>query len=286
MAIQQSYGGTARVQIDEVSDRAAEASNTRLRKQNVMCRVLFDDADEARGWQLSNASDAGRAWQDRLATNLGVRGDAVELDGPTRMEEVDAITLKLDSDSSHILCGACMLYDSHGVCQKVVHYSDRSFAGGVVSHSGDTRVDGKSVHTISLSQSRIPAEVSRLYFTLCSCGPQDLSGFRNPSIMLYDHSEPDANLLEYAIEQAAQSPSCVMARLIRRPAWKLEERVAATCALRRRGVSSLCVDIILAMAADTHWDVEALGSEDWHLKEKICCNYTPAQNLVESKFRE
>merc|ERR1712226_918086 len=100
-----------------------------------------------------------------------------------KMDEVDAVTLKLDSDSSQILCGACLLYDTQGNCEKVVHYSDRGYGKAVV-HSGDTQVGGKSVHTINIVQSGIPLHVNRMYFTLCSCGPEDLSGFKNPSIML------------------------------------------------------------------------------------------------------
>merc|ERR1712187_209877 len=162
------------------------------------------------------------------------------------MDETDAVTLKLDSDSSSILCGACLLYGAHGDCEKVVHYSDRLYHGGVW-HSGDSRVDGKSVHTISIVQSQIPQHVTTLYFTLCSCGPEDLSGFKNPSIMLYDHSEPDANLLEYSIEQAGKSPSCVMAQLTRRPKWSSNERISITCALRRMRMPFFCIDLCLAM---------------------------------------
>lgn len=279
-AVQQTYGGSARVQIDEVTDKASAGP----RVQKTRCRVLFDSAEEAQGWQTR--SMGSRAVQDSIARNLQLRADAVEFDAPSRMDEVDAVTLKLDSDSSHILCGACLLYDFHGNCEKVIHYSDRLYDGGVVQHSGDSQVDGKSVHTISFVQSKIPMHITQLYFTLCSCGPQDLSGFSNPSIMLYDHSEPDANLLEYSIGQAGKSPSCVMAQLSRRPKWSSDERIIIGCALRRMGMPFLGVDLCLAMAGETCWDVKALGTEEWHLESKICGNYESCKFLIGKKRRQ
>lgn len=281
-AVQQTYGGTARVQIDEVADKLS--SEPRRRVQNLKCRVLFDSAEEARNWQARSA--CSRVVQENIASNMQLGGDAVQFDAPSKMDEVDAVTLKLDSDSSHILCGACLLYDFHGNCEKVVHYSDRFYEGSVVRHSGDTQVDGKSVHTIGIVQSQIPLHVTRMYFTLCSCGPQNLSGFRNPSIMLYDHSEPDANLLEYSIGQAGQSPSCVVAQLSRRPKWSSNERLSIACALRRSGMPFLCVDLCLAMAAETCWDVKALGTAEWHLETKICCNYESCKRLIKDKQRQ
>merc|ERR1711933_487450 len=171
-AVTKTYGGSARVQIDEIADKASAAAGVCYqRKQNVKCRVMFDSADEARGWQQRS-----EAVRENVAEEMCLDRSAVQYDAPSSMDEVDAITLKLDSDSSHILCGACLLYDASGVCEKVVHYSDRLFCGGAVRHSGDTRVDGKSVHTISVIQSKVPPRVTQMYFTLCSCGPADLSG--------------------------------------------------------------------------------------------------------------
>lgn len=279
-AVQKAYGGSARVQIDSVSDRVSAGP----RIQNAKCRVLFDDAEEAQGWQTRSA--CSRVVQESIAQNMQIRADAVEYAAPSQMAEVDAVTLKLDSDSSHILCGACLLYDFHGNCEKVIHYSDRLYNGGVVQHSGDTKVDGKSVHTISFVQSQIPTHITQMYFTLCSCGPQDLSGFSNPSIMLYDHSEPDANLLEYSIGQAGKSPSCVMAQLSRRPKWSSDERIIIACALRRVAMPFLGVDLCLAMAGETSWDVKGLGTEEWHLESKICGNYESCKCLISDKWHQ
>merc|ERR1712182_108266 len=122
-------------------------------------------AEEARTWQQRGVQS--RQLQSTISEALQLSSDAVEFDSDAKVGEVDAITLKLDSDSSDILCGACLLYDGEGQCLKVVHYSDRFFGDGAVRHSGDTKVDGKSVHTISIIQSKIPDEVKQIYFTLC-----------------------------------------------------------------------------------------------------------------------
>jgi stress response protein SCP2 len=279
-AVTTTYGGSASVQVDRICDKIAVVG-TSVRTQTVTCRVMFDDADEARSWRESN-----RVVQDNVAQNMGLAQGTVVLDAPATVEDVDSITLKLDSDSAHILCGACLLYNSSGGCEKVVHFSDRRFGEDAVRHSGDTKVDGKSVHTISIVQSKVPASVRQMYFTLCSCGPANLSGFKNPSIMLYDQAQPDANLLEYHIDKAADSMSCVIARLVRKPSWNSNARVMLACTLRRKYLSFLCVDIILAMAAETSWSVQALGTEEWNLQDKICNNYQSAKRLIEAKLKE
>jgi len=86
--------------------------------------------------------------------------------------------------------------------------------------------------------------------------------------MLYDHSQPDANLSEYSINQAAKSVSCVMARMIREPAWSPDDRVKIACVLRRVGLPFLCIDLCIAMGITSKWDIQALGTEEWNLKEK------------------
>lgn len=278
-AVKSSYGGTARVQIDEISDKSGKGAGPR--KQQVRCRVMFDSQAEAKGWQERSRGD--RAVLDDIAQQMQVASSAVEMDA-AHLEEVDAVTLKLDSDSAHILCGACLLYNRHGRCENVVCYTDRKSAGGAVRHSGDTQVDGKSVHTIDVVQSKIPPGIDQLYFTLCSCGPADLSGFVNPSIMLYDRSQPDANLLEYSINQAANSVSCVMARMTREPAWSADNRVEIACILRRMGLPFLCIDLCVAMAAESKWDIQALGTEEWNLREKICGGYDPSKRLIEQHW--
>jgi len=282
--IKKAYGGRARVTIDEVADKD-EASRRQSRRsegmrwQNVKCRVMFDDAEEAKTWQ--QRGKASREVQSSISAALQLDSSAVEFDGEAQVGEVDAITLKLDSDSSHILCGACLLYNGQGECEKIVHYEDRFFAGGAVRHSGDTKVDGKSVHTISIIQSKIPDEVKQIYFTLCSCGPEDLSGFKNPSIMLFDNNQPDANLLEYAINQAAKSLSCVMARMLRKPSWSQGDRAIIARLLRHVKLPFLCIDLVMVMAAEGTWAVQALGTEEWNLTAKICCNYDASKELIE-----
>jgi len=286
-SIKQAYGGRARVAIDEVADKDEVSRQRSMRSegrwQNVKCRVMFDDAEEARTWQQRGT--ASRDVQTSISTALQLDSGTVEFDSEAKVGEVDAITLKLDSDSSHILCGACLAYNDQGVCQKIVHYSDRDFAGGAIRHSGDTKVDGKSVHTISIIQSKLPDEVKQIYFTLCSCGPEDLSGFKNPSIMLFDNNQPDANLLEYSINQAAKSVSCVMASMLRQPSRSKGDRAVLAHILRRLKLPLLCIDLVLAMAEESTWAVQALGTEEWNLTAKICCNYDASQELIEKHLQ-
>jgi len=241
---------------------------------------MCDDDSEAQTWLSSGAA------QSRLAEAMNLDGGAVEFESDAKMDEVDAITLKLDSDSSHILCGACLLYNAEKKCEKVVCHSDRTFDKGCIRHSGDTQVDGKSVHTISVVLSQVPEDVTQLYFTLCSCGPSDLSGFHNPSIMLYQNREPESNLLEYSINQAANSVSCVMARMLRQPSWTDDERVVIACALRRMRVPLLCIDLCLAMATELKWNIHALGTEEWNMPQKICGNYGVGKSKIEEVLKK
>ena len=71
---------------------------------------------------------------------------------------------------------------------KVVHYSDRNYSG-CIAHSGDTQVFGKSVHTIKLSLSDLDKNVKQLFFTLCACGYNDLSQFKEPLISLFEDTQ-------------------------------------------------------------------------------------------------
>jgi stress response protein SCP2 len=277
--VQKAYGGSAQVQIDEVSEAKPQASRVGTgRWQNVKCRVLCDSAVEAKEW-LQNGGV-----QERLSTAMNVNS-AVEFETAAKVDDVDAITLKLDSDSAHILCGACLLYTAEDECQQVVCYSDRRSTDNSVQHSGDTQVNGKSVHTISVLLSKVPVGVTQLYFTLCSCGPSDLSEFTNPSIMLYQNSAPDANLLEYSINQAEKSASCVMARIMRQPLWRESEVAMISRVLRRLRVPLLCLDLIMAMAEESSWSIQALGTQEWNITENICSNYHHCQSLIEERLR-
>jgi stress response protein SCP2 len=279
--IQQAYGASARVQIDEVSECSLRASRAGTgRWQNVKCRVMCDDASEAKQWVADGTA------RQKLASALNVTNTAaVEFGKEAQVDDVDAVTLKLDSDSASILCGACLLYNADDRCEKVVCYSDRFSAEGSVRHSGDTQVDGKSVHTISIVLSKVPDDISQLYFTLCSCGPADLSGFANPSIMLYQNSQPDANLLEYSINQAEKSASCVMARMLRQPVWTQGDAAVISRTLRKLRLPLLSIDLIMAMATESSWSLQALGTEEWNIAEKICSNYHYSKVLIEERLK-
>lgn len=267
-SIQAAYGGTARVQIDDMESCG--------RKQKVRARVLFDSERECRV-----ASAQSSAVTTQVAQNMELGSEAVEFDGKAEANGCDALTLKLDSDSSHILCGACLLYNEENSCLGVLCHTVRDFYNGAVRHSGDTRVDGKSVHTIGLVMSQIPPEVTQLFFTICSCGPTDLSGFKDPSIMLYSNKQPEANLLEYSINQAANSVSSVMARMVRQPVWSQGEAAVIARALRKLRMPLLCIDICMAMAAETSFDIQALGTPEWHVSEKVCNAYHHAKEVIE-----
>jgi tellurium resistance protein TerZ len=125
---------------------------------------------------------------------------------------VSNVHLVLGSDSAHILCGACLVYEDLS-CTAVVHYGGRSGYGGAILHSGDTQVNGKSKHTIDVDLAALPSSVTRLFFTLCACGCADLSGFKNPAIDMDD--ENGVPLCTYSLEAAGRAPTVVMAAISR-----------------------------------------------------------------------
>jgi len=128
---------------------------------------------------------------------------------------VQNVQLTLGSDSASILCGAGLVYSGSN-CEQVICYTQRNFHDAII-HSGDQRKNGKSEHVIQLKLFTLPPQVDQLYFTLCSCGPADLSGFQSPHILLAEESSPDQNLCQYSLDGAAQAgaPSALMARISR-----------------------------------------------------------------------
>merc|ERR1712159_31037 len=101
-----------------------------------------------------------------LESKLLTKGEMYQLPGVQRK-----LSLELASDSSSILCGACLAYDREGNHVKTVHFSDRTGCNGAIKHSGDTIVDGKSKHRIEVDMEKLPESVMHLFLTLCSCGP-------------------------------------------------------------------------------------------------------------------
>jgi len=126
---------------------------------------------------------------------------------------VKQILLELGSDSRSILCGACLVYEDLS-CTQVVSYDSGRAYKGAVKHSGDTVVDGKSKHIIEVDLARLPASVTRLFFTLCACGCTDLSGFKTPSINMLDPTT-GAQLCRYNLERAGRTPTVVMCAVVR-----------------------------------------------------------------------
>lgn len=132
---------------------------------------------------------------------------------------VQKARLELGSDSSNILCGACLVYEDL-TCRQVVSYDNPYGYRDAVKHSGDMMVDGKSKHVIDIDLARVPSSVTRLFLTLCSCGCADLSGFKKPSIIMQDAS--GTPLCTYNLERAGRAPTVVMAAILRSGgAWKV-----------------------------------------------------------------
>jgi stress response protein SCP2 len=127
---------------------------------------------------------------------------------------VRSMRLDLGSDSSDILCGACLIYEDL-ICTQVVHYGMRAAYNNAVRHSGDQQVNGVSKHVIEVDLESLPASVTRLFFTLCACGCTDLSGFKNPAINLQDQDAQP--MCTYAIEKAGRAPTVVMTAISRMP---------------------------------------------------------------------
>merc|ERR1712066_549759 len=77
-----------------------------------------------------------------------------------------------------------------------------------------------------------------------------------------------------------------MARMIRQPLWTQDDQVVVACVLRRLKMPLLCIDLCLAMAAETSWSIQALGTEDWNMPEKICGNYDHGKRKIEERLKE
>jgi len=235
-----AYGSNARVEI-------RKQQNYGSNRQQISYQVAFDDDAEAESARQQQA-----LYTKRVAANLGIKGSAMAFDKPSEPKAIDGVTLQLDSDSASILCGACLVYNKEDQCTKVVHYGDRNYQG-VIQHSGDTQVHGKSVHTITLALSDLDDGVKQLFFTLCACGPNDLSMFREPVISLYENGVEDINLIQYPIEQAGHARSVVMCRIYR--------------------------------AEGGQWSIQALGSEEWHIAQKVCMAYCNAKAVINAHLK-
>jgi stress response protein SCP2 len=128
----------------------------------------------------------------------------------------DKLELELSSDSASILCGACLAYDAKGNYIANCCYSIRTACGGALKHSGDTLINNKSKHRIEVDFRTLPPTVDQLFFSLCACGPSDLSHFQSPYINLTD-GITKGNLCRYEIADAGKSPSALMAAVVKVP---------------------------------------------------------------------
>eukprot|EP00658_Telonema_sp_P-2_P016615 TRINITY_DN16449_c0_g1_i10.p1 TRINITY_DN16449_c0_g1~~TRINITY_DN16449_c0_g1_i10.p1 ORF type:complete len:411 (+),score=98.07 TRINITY_DN16449_c0_g1_i10:1028-2260(+) len=128
----------------------------------------------------------------------------------------ERLLLELSSDSSSILCGACLAYAGERQAVETVCYSHMSGCDGAIEHSGDQQVDGNSKHRISVQLHDLPSDITHLFFSLCSCGPANLSMFKEPYIALID-PDTGANSCRYNLVDAGTAPSAVMAVATRCP---------------------------------------------------------------------
>eukprot|EP00615_Pteridomonas_danica_P012141 CAMPEP_0114353394 /NCGR_PEP_ID=MMETSP0101-20121206/18635_1 /TAXON_ID=38822 ORGANISM="Pteridomonas danica, Strain PT" /NCGR_SAMPLE_ID=MMETSP0101 /ASSEMBLY_ACC=CAM_ASM_000211 /LENGTH=598 /DNA_ID=CAMNT_0001494217 /DNA_START=770 /DNA_END=2566 /DNA_ORIENTATION=- len=139
------------------------------------------------------------------------KGESFELPGLGNKLE-----LELSSDSTSILCGACLAYDDDNNYIDSSNYSSRLGCNGSLKHSGDTIIDGKSKHKIYVDFNKLPSNVNSLFFSLCACGPSDLSHFKRPYINLSD-GITQGNLCRYDLSDAGKAPSNLMAAVSKIP---------------------------------------------------------------------
>jgi len=132
------------------------------------------------------------------------RNDGAE-EADLELKGVKDVTLKLGAEGGGILCGAALVY-SGDKKQKAVCMSDRKFKTAI-NHSGDSYAGGKSTHTINIKLSAMPKDVDKVYLTLCSCGPANLSKFKNPTIELLGDG---ADMIRYNLSDAGKAMSTVM----------------------------------------------------------------------------
>jgi stress response protein SCP2 len=169
------------------------------------------------------------------------------------------IHLYLGSGNSSILCGACLLYSADGKCLDTVHYSRRYSANRAIRHSGDSSdACGHSCHTIDCALHKLPSNVYKIYFTLCSCGDgaASLSHFAAPRINLTDKGT-GSELCEYQLQgdKKGKAMSVVMASMTRSIGGK-------------------------------GWQVTAIGGAEAETEQRCCGNYKCVQDVIAKLARK
>eukprot|EP01083_Nonionella_stella_P226394 804050_1 len=242
--VQKVYGNGSNVEIIKVVFMLNNEGTVKGKRQEIEYQIVFNDEDKA------NVSCTNyKTLQEKIARALKVPVTDLVFTNDDTSSSIERFTLQLDSDSSHILCGACLVYDQTDTCMHSVNYGNRRLNNNIL-HSGDTQVNGKSVHTIQLNLSELikNEKIKQMFFTLCACGPSNLSDFKEPTILLYEESSPDINLIRYEIDEAGTSRSVVMCRIFR----------------NRNG----------------YWSLQALGYEAWHITQSVCGNYQHAKTVI------
>jgi len=287
-AIHSIFGWKARLDFYRHEDLPSELTSARApgRWQAIRCQVSVLGKVHA---HLHEFRERTSRLNSAIQTHMGLTFHDVRLDAVRELEEVDSLVMKLASGSGHVLCGACLVYNRQGRCEKVVRYDDRHYLDDAVRHSGDHKESKQSRHHINIALSKLPHDVEQLFFTVCACGHDDLSCFRNPTVELYEKKR-QAKLYGHALDKVAlqcwHSHSLVVARLIRMPVWEADARAQVIMTLRRCGLQWPCVQLVLSMAYEGGWYVQALGTEEWSMREKACTRqYDVCQGLIERHLR-
>ncbi|XP_072016892.1 uncharacterized protein [Amphiura filiformis] len=102
-----------------------------------------------------------------------------------------------------------------------VRFVDKTAFDGALRHSGD-RVDlfeREGHQIIDVELSRIPSNITHIFFTLSSYSSRTISHFRNPSMKFYDASNPLVMLCEDKTNEAGHRQAIVMCSLQKIDKW-------------------------------------------------------------------
>mmetsp|Transcript_74909 Transcript_74909/g.173669 ORF Transcript_74909/g.173669 Transcript_74909/m.173669 type:complete len:426 (-) Transcript_74909:236-1513(-) len=169
--------------------------------------VKYFEAQEKKLKVPAPAASGGRNGNEDRNRITATRSDGNE-EADMELTGVKQVTLKLGAEGGGILCGAALVF-AGAKKQKAVCYSDRKFSTAI-NHSGDSMVGKKSCHTIKIDLPKMPKDVDKVYLTLCSCGPANLSKFTNPSVELLGDGN---DMIRYDLNDAGKAKSTVMAVL-------------------------------------------------------------------------
>ncbi|CAG8501012.1 513_t:CDS:2 [Scutellospora calospora] len=135
----------------------------------------------------------------------------------TRAESIKSLTFDLSwgypvNGAQDYLDGSCLLYAGDTFWRKYDYASVYYPSFPHMRHSGDvmdnTRRTGSQRITAKLDQ--LPPEVTQLYFVLSSWKSPTIGHFQRPSFKLFDETQPDKDLCNYTLGEAANSQAVIM----------------------------------------------------------------------------